>query len=443
MRGATVLRLLPLLAFALLPAAVAAPVPTGGRTEFGGNGLVTRAELEKVKFEPPPAHRKDRFGWWEPGDPPGKEPTKAAVAVHMPWHTFREGEAVPAYFVLKNGGDRDLSLDGRLDLYGPSPAALAACAIGVYDLNAGKPLDVVSRTNWSERGPLLVVPGGGFYCVRYDVGHTAEGTPLPPGEYEVEWKCAGQYSAPAKFTVTKRDDGARLAAVGKRERAHFFRLTPGRKSERRPEKVGEPFAWSASRLDRVYAGDIHAALAAGVGGVYAPDLYAIPEADKLVRASVDWKRYRDGDRVAVTLTSVDPKQPVRFLDRPHLHLHFRATEFGDLPAPPAEKPADLMSHSGEVLVTPLTIEAKLPANWLEWTGAHGSSRVAVLVTSGEVVLPRDRLNARRAKDVVKKPGGPVWEGVLLTPFSEPRFPPPAFNTRPAHLTPERIHGGIY
>jgi hypothetical protein len=426
--------LLLLFSLCMTSLAVTAPVPPGGRAEFGASGLVTRADLEKVRFEPPPAHRKDRFGWARGIDViPASE--KAGIAVHLPWHTFREGEVVPAYFVLKNGGDRDLPLDGRLDLYGPNPAALGACAVGVYDLKANKVVPVVDNTNWSERGPILVVPVGGFYCVRYDVGHTADGQPLPPGEYEVEWMCAGLHSAPAKFTITKREDGTNPAASGKRERVHFFRLTPGRKSERRPAKVGEPFVWSASRLDRVYAGDVHAALAVGVGGVYVPDLYAIPEADKLVRASVDWKNYRDGPRVAVTLTSVDPQKPVRFLDRPHLHLHFRATEFGNLREPPTEKPGDLMSHSGEVLVTPLTIEAKLPENWLEWTGAHSSSRVAVLVTSGEVVLPRNRLNARRARDAFKKPDGPVWEGVLLTPFSEPRFPPPVFPRV------QRVYGG--
>ena len=45
------LRRLPLLAFALLPAAVAAPVPPGARPEFGATGLLTRADLEKVRFD--------------------------------------------------------------------------------------------------------------------------------------------------------------------------------------------------------------------------------------------------------------------------------------------------------------------------------------------------------------------------------------------------------
>ena len=44
-------RLLPLLLLALLPAAVAAPVPPGSDPpEFGASGLVTLADLQRVRF---------------------------------------------------------------------------------------------------------------------------------------------------------------------------------------------------------------------------------------------------------------------------------------------------------------------------------------------------------------------------------------------------------
>ena len=208
---------------------MAAPVPQGVRTEFGSRGLLTRADLAKVKFEP--ASRKDRFNWLrDKGDASGKEFAKAAIAVHLPWHTFREGEDVPAYFVFKNGSDRDLPLAGRLDLYGPNPSTRNACAIGVYEAKTDKTVPVVGQERWGESE--LVVPANGFYCVRYDVGHTANGNPLPPGEYEVEWVCSGLHSAHAKFTITQRDDGMEPVAVEKRERVHFFRLTPERDRER-------------------------------------------------------------------------------------------------------------------------------------------------------------------------------------------------------------------
>src|SRR5262245_20839002 len=114
-------RFLPLLILTFVPAGMAAPVPPGGRAEFGARGLLARADLEKVKFESHPANQKDRLKL--NAGAPGKEFEKAAAAVHLPWHTFREGEPVPAYFVLKNGGDRDLALDARLDLFGPNLAA--------------------------------------------------------------------------------------------------------------------------------------------------------------------------------------------------------------------------------------------------------------------------------------------------------------------------------
>src|SRR5437764_8165974 len=109
-------RFLPLLALVLLPAAAAAPVPPGGRAEFGANGLLSRADLEKVRFESRAARQKERLA---PAQGNAGAPDKAAIAVHLPWNAFREGEPVPAYFVFKNGSDRDLKLDGRLDLFGP------------------------------------------------------------------------------------------------------------------------------------------------------------------------------------------------------------------------------------------------------------------------------------------------------------------------------------
>ena len=54
-------------------------------------------------------------------------------------------------------------------------------------------------------------------------------------------------------------------------------------------------------------------------------------------------------------------------------------------------------------ITPLTIEVRLPPDWLERVGAHRSARVAVLVTSGVLVLPQDRVEVQKAKDVRRTP----------------------------------------
>ncbi len=424
-------RLLPLLAFALLPAVVAAPVPpAAGRPTFGANDLLTRADLEKVKFDPRPAGLgggAERLKARPGGAAKGFE--KAAVAVHMPWHTFREGEEVPVYFVFRNGSDRDLSLDARLDLYGPNPMTCNACAINVADHATGEHIPVLSEGYWFRGDKPLVVPANGYYCVRYGVGHTSDGKPLPPGEYEVDWQCAGLHSAGVRFTVTKREDGARPAAVPLRSRVHFYTLTPEDGRERSPARPGPPIFWDSCRLDRVYASDMLAALAVGHGSAYVPDLHTIPDADRLVRVSVEWKPYRDGDLVAVTLSSLDPRKPVRFLERPHLHVHFQTTVFGDLHEPSAEKAGDPKDRANESLVTPLTIEARLPVGWREWSGVLGTPRVAILVTSGRLDLGRDRGKVQAAKDVVRAEDGPIWEGVLRTPFTELLFPPEPARTQ--------------
>ena len=85
-------------------------------------------------FAPRPAGLKEPLGEViRREDTPQKGFEKAAVAVHLPWHTFREGEPVPAYFVFKNGGDTTLTLDGRFNLFGPRPHALNGCAMRVFD----------------------------------------------------------------------------------------------------------------------------------------------------------------------------------------------------------------------------------------------------------------------------------------------------------------------
>lgn len=412
-------RVFPLLAFALVPMVVAAPVPPdAGRPAFGAGGLLARAELEKVKFDSRAARDSERLAAL-PGAPkaPGKGLDQAAIAVHLPWHTFREGEPVPAYFVFRNGSDRAVSLDGRLDLFGPRPCAWMSCALGVFRAKTGESVLQFEGRDFANGSERMFVPSGGFYCVRYDVGRTSGGAALPPGEYEVEWRCAGLYSAPARFTVT-RGAGANPEPHAPRERVHFFALAPEPDKERRPVKAGGPFVWESCRVTRVFAGDVFAALATGQCGVYAPDLYAVPDADQLLKASVEWKP----DRAVVTLVARDPKKPVRFAERPHLYVHFRATDDGDLPDP-AELVADDKPRA-EALTAPVTIEARLPRGWLEKTGVHRSARVAVLVTSTALELPLDVAKVRKNED---RRTGAVWEGVLLTPFSEPRFeqPPPA------------------
>src|SRR5262245_17115665 len=171
------LRIFPLLALALLPALVglptdrsgaAAPVPPGGRVEFGTNGLLTRADLEKVKFDSRPV--KD-------ADPDLKdESRKLDIAVHLPWTRFREGEPIPAYFVVRNRGG-ELALSVEMELSGGRRVVWSRCKIEVYDRATGERVRSIGQT--CSFGRIVDVPAGGFYCARGDIG-SIRGEPLPP-----------------------------------------------------------------------------------------------------------------------------------------------------------------------------------------------------------------------------------------------------------------------
>ena len=276
----------------------------------------------------------------------------------------------------------------------------------------------------------MIVPAGGFYCVRYNIGHRIDRRPLPPGEYEVEWQYAWLRSAPVRFTVVKGEGDARPGLVPPNPRVHSYRVVTDDARERRPAKAGEPFVWHADRLHRIYTGEVAAALGAGHAGVYVPDVHTIPAADARVVASVAWKPYRDGDRVVVTLAARDPRTPVRFADRPRLYLQVHTDTDGELDDPPDEQPKDVASLTDDNLVTPLVIELRLPAGWRERTGLPAASRVALVVTSSLMDLPQDKARAGQVKEVLKRPadGAPVWEGVVRTPFTDLRFPPPLFPT---------------
>lgn len=428
-------RLFPLLAFALLPAAVAAPVPPGGRVEFDTNGLLTRAELEKVRFDSLPLKAGEKFIERErereemvQRDVVKRDLTKPRpnnpydVAVHMPWTRFREGEPIPAYFVLRNNRGKTLSLDGRLSLFGPEPATWNSCRIDVRNAKTRQSVNVLSKGGWScgDRG-LVDVPADGFYCVRGDLGHTADGKPLPPGTYEVDWRYGALYSAPVKFTVSQVD--GKLAATAKRPAFRFYRIEHTRLQELIKDS-NEPILWHECELASVRAEDMADALAIG-GDILVPDIRTIPSADKYLEAWIEWKPYRDGDRVAVTLRARPPYERVIFHDVPQLHLQIA------VPAEGAnyekEDDAGLEKRLAMCISTPLTIEAQLPADWRDHAGISGSARIAVLVTAKEIEMPRgDKVkHLDKLQDVMNSAGPadpPVWNGILRTDFVEVRFP---------------------
>ena len=439
------IRLLPLFALAFVPAlfpsAGAAPVPPGTRAEFGTDGMLSRADMEKVGFDTRAAKRDGNRDWPEDAIREEKEPEdrrKPAVpdkprpanrydlAVHMPWAKFRPGEPVFAYFVLRNNRDAALRLGSRMDLSGAYPEFRGGgISFDVRDraTNTSVLKGLAASTNCGG-GSLVDVPADGYYCVRGDLNRIAGG--LAPGDYEVDWRCGRLASAPVRFTVTK-DDALKPAAVAKPTRTRFFHLThaPHEDDEREPPRGG-PF-FRAGNLDSIYSGQFESAVAVGPGGAYVPDVRAFPAADKLVEAVIEWKPYRAGDRVAVTLRAVPPHKEVRFDDLPHLYLQIEMPDRGDWPLGEQEKQAEL-KHLAYRYATPLTIEVALPSGWRERLGTDGAARFAVVAAAKEVELPQGR-NERMKKLEEKRAeradpdAPPVWGGVVRTPFVELRLPP--------------------
>ena len=423
-------RVFPLLALGLLPVAVAAPVPPGaGRPEFGTNGLLTRADLDKVVFDTKPARDRGEEQLDDPKDAGGEKAVGPArceydLAVHMPWTAFRAGEPIPAYFVLRNNRREPLHLDARLELFGPSLATWNSCAIDLRNARTGDAVPLIRRTGWQCGGGGLVdVPANGFYCVRGDIGHTTDGAPLPPGEYEIRWRCVRLVSAPTRFTVVKADEPK--PQFVRRHAVDFYHLSPAGRTSL-PGNPGSPVVWRECRLDHVYAGALASALATGHDGVYVPDLHTIPSADRLVEATLTWKPYRAGDRLAVTLRAVSPLRPVVLADMPDFHLQLDADD-KRLWDKVAEEPKGADHPRRGDLVLPLTVEFTLPADWRERTGVEGPVRIAVVVTATRPELPVGSAVRRiQAAQDVKRLGGdqpPAWSGVLRTAPVEVEFPP--------------------
>src|SRR5436190_495472 len=146
--------------FLLSTTTPAAPVPRDTRPSFGDNGLLARADLEKVRFDSRLIKTDDADGKRaqdgedeaveknpeekvkeEKAEEPAwaKSPNRFDVAVHMPWARFREGESIPVYFVLRNNRNSRLGLRSCIDFSGPNPQLHgSAASFDVRDRATGK-----------------------------------------------------------------------------------------------------------------------------------------------------------------------------------------------------------------------------------------------------------------------------------------------------------------
>jgi hypothetical protein len=418
----------------LLPVAVAAPVPRdAAKVEFDTNGVLARADLEKVAFDSRLAKDVEPYDGVrerqvedvcrKPRDAKPRPANRYDVAVHMPWRHFLQNDPIPAYFVLRNNLDHTLSLDARLVLADAEPFTMNSCDITVRNAKTGKKVDVFTRIAMScGGGGLVEVPADGFYCVKGNLGRTADGEALPPGEYEVDWRYRALRSAPVTFVVAKSD--GKPAPRPKRPAYGFFHIRE-EPSDRDAPGEGEPVTWRETSLDFIVGEDMAAALASGEEA-FVPDVHRIPANDKVVEVRAEWRPYRDGDRLAVTLRAAAPHKQVVFNDLPHLYLQVEVPAGQRLEYPLAGQEKLIEKLKSSNIATPLTIEAKLPAGWRDDAGVSGPTRVAVVVTAKELEIPRGWAELKKTEELRKLFDAgetPVWGGVVRAEFTEQRFPP--------------------
>lgn len=410
--------------------AVAAPIPPGAGVPFGHDGLVSRADLEKVTFDSRLVldHDEKPRDDDEEKDAPelvrkadGVRANRYDVAIHLPRTKVQTGDPLPVYLVLRNNRNETLGLHSSINLSGAWPELHGGgISFDVRDRATGKSvLGGLSTATNCGGGSLVDVPPRGFYCVRGDITRLCGA--LKPGEYEVDWRCGRFRSAAMTFTVTPSDAMPPKVAREKPSRLGFYRLTPGSESDQ--------FRWTDAHLEPTRSDSMVAALAVGQAGPFVPDVRTIPSADKLIEASAVWKPYRDGDRVVLTLRSAAPGTEVRFRELPHLFLQVETpSSERDWWSEPAAAMKDKRADDRD-LVTPIQIEARLPDGWRERLGPADAAKVSVLIASKEIEFPRGagaRIEKQADRVVERKSGrerGEPWMGVLRTAAIELRLPP--------------------
>jgi hypothetical protein len=329
---------------------------------------------------------------------------------------------------MRNNRNNTLGLTSCIDLIGSSAEMRGgAASFDIRDRATGK--SVVTLRSCSTNcggGSFVDVPANGYYIFRGELSRMA-GQQLTPGDYEVEWEYSPLVAAPVRFSVKQADEPKPIAA--RPSVIHFFRLGESSEAKEQPARADRSVVWRECELSRANTESMAAALAVGQNDAYVPDIRTIPAADKLVEAWVEWKQYRAGDRVSVTLRALPPHREVWFDELPKLYLQIEA--------PRDDEDRDWSRDDGELkeakedatdrLTTPLTIEAHLPAEWRERVGVKGSARVAVVVVSKQLELPTRGVRLERAlKDVQRIEIGrerpPIWSGTVRTEFVELRFP---------------------
>jgi hypothetical protein len=392
----------------------AAPLPIAKEdpNSFEKKSHLTKEDLDRIPF-PNPANidkeAKDR-----------DRKNSLNVALYLPRTRFKEGDSIPAYFVVKNLAHDSAYLDLRLDFFHSPPRIVNSGWVKLFNLTQKKEVPLLDQRIYECGGsPKVKIQEQGYYCVKVDLSCGPLGK-LAAGAYECTWGYAQWRSNTVRFTVI-RNTGEWSKEIPKAKYPHLRVLSIEEDvgdGIRRISEDDEPRIWNQTCVHPFTDSAFGAALGTGIGGKYYPDLRAIPNRDDLIHITGEWTFKKSRDRFKVTIQSNDPEKPVQFRELPKLYLQIESE--GNPESPLHEEVLQERLRGAGDIETPLIFEVRLPQNWRENGGLKGKGRVAILVSSQEIEFPSDiQLDTRKEE---QSQTDRLWSGLLRTTFTEVETP---------------------
>jgi hypothetical protein len=384
---------------------------SGAENLFKTLGYLPKAELDKLEFD---SALDERLGGSKllPEDYRG-----LLTAVRLSKDVYREGEPIPAIFVVKNLTSKKLGLDMRLDFHD----FMTVNSVALHMLKSGREKDIGFGLGhmWACGGPpKAVIQPNGYYCVRGDLQRLRKRT-FEPGDYTFFWDYARLRSNKVNFKVLPGDAETALDLSSPRLSAldyhATFREVLGQGDY--PDVMLENI-----HVRKQWIGRLSAVLASGVEGRYYPDLLALPARDDLVRVSAQIvkERTRGTSEISLKMASLRDEPEVRLNGALHFKLLLKA-ESQQLAV--VEEQERLEMDRARISFEhglPRTFRLPLPAGWSSQTGFGGKAKLAVIVSSKP--LRMERLNRIRSlvRDIraISQDGKEIktWRGVLRSPF---------------------------
>ena len=410
---------------------LAAAVAAGGELVAGWGNVVTKAQLDALAFTSAldPSLRGSQF------DATSYE--ALATGVWLSAASFPQGETIYAWLVVKNKTAQRVGINMQFEFCREPMYLVNSCDLHLKQTAGATRWEPAPlyRVNALLSGPLLVVPAKGYYCVRLDLNRLDKSGRLPRGEYEFFWDYARLKSNTVRFTVGEPRAAAGNPQQRPAERVHDVALLSLRADGYDCVEHRDRIAFAAKGISAEWklSRDI-AALSVGVCGKYYVDPCDLPDQDEFMRLSVEWPR-REGkvplpvEKLTGFTITLQPKpsevKPILLRDRMAVLLLVEALDkAGDARAvKPSRDHLMRMMDRDIPFDRPWAFTVPLPVGWHKDAGFAGRARVAALIASDDVVMPRaDMKVLRDALQVL--PGHAIWRGVLRTPYLTVSIPRP-------------------